>query len=301
MAKKKNGKILLAVMLIACLVLTMGSLIACGEKGDNTEQPGEGGLSVTDNTNADTSAGETSEQDNDYTYDEGLETTITVSCVSGTDGIASQVKNDNGSTTLTFGTIAEDTVYSISGTLNGNVVIDVDETETYKFELELAGLTIQSATEAPIVILSGDKVTLVAKKDTENYIYDNRETVTDEEAYAASVYSKVDLDVQGKGYLWITSKNNKGIHTKDDLKVKNLTLYVNCTDNALKGNDSVTITGTANLTLIATQGDGIKTSNSDISSKGNQKGTITIESGTVNVYAACDGLDAAYNVVISGP
>ena len=38
----------------------------------------------------------------------------------------------------------------------------------------------------------------------------------------------------------------------------------------------------------------------DISAKGNQRGNITISGGTHTVYAACDGLDAAHNVVIDG-
>ena len=35
------------------------------------------------------------------------------------------------------------------------------------------------------------------------------------------MYSSSDLDIQGKGSLEVTS-NDKGIHTKDDLKVKNV-------------------------------------------------------------------------------
>jgi len=47
-------------------------------------------------------------------------------------------------------------------------------------------------------------------------------------------------------------------------------------------------------------GDGIKTSNTDISTKGNQRGIVTLSGGTLNIYAACDGIDAAYNVETSG-
>lgn len=54
----------------------------------------------------------------------------------------------------------------------------------------------------------------------------------------------------------------------------------------------------ATTTLIAAAGDGIKTTNTDFSEKGNQRGTISISGGSHTVYAACDGLDAAYNVVI---
>ncbi|MBQ9121450.1 MAG: carbohydrate-binding domain-containing protein, partial [Clostridia bacterium] len=142
-------------------------------------------------------------------------------------------------------------------------------------------------------------VTLTAKKDCENYIYDRRAAVSkeDEAAYKGAIHSEVDLEISGKGKLTVVSEQNNGIHTKDDLQVKNLTLSVACTDNALKGNDSVEIVN-ANTTLIATKGDGIKTSNSDVSEKGNQRGTVTVTGGTHTIYAACDGTDAAYDVVI---
>ena len=245
----------------------------------------------------DDSAAEASDSDDDYTYVSDLETSLTISCVSGTTNIATQTTNADGSITITFGTISQDTEYNISGTLNGNIVIDVDSTETYDFELNLSGLTLQSESEVPIYIESGANVQISAKKDTENYIYDARAEVTSTNGISAAIYSLVDLDIGGKGALWVYSANNNGIHSKDDLKVKNLTLYVQCEDNALKGNDSVTISS-GTITLIARSGDGIKTTNSSISSKGNQKGNIIIASGTLTVYAACDGIDAAYNVVV---
>lgn len=118
--------------------------------------------------------------------------------------------------------------------------------------------------------------------------------------YSASLYSMADLKIKGKGCLSIESANNNGIHSKDDLEVKNLTLNITCSDNALKGNDSVTIEN-GTTTLIAKSGDTIKTTNSDISDKGNQRGSITIIGGTHNLYAACDAIDAAYDVVINDP
>lgn len=135
------------------------------------------------------------------------------------------------------------------------------------------GFTLTSYSECPLYIASGDKVTVSAKKNTENYIYDMRSEVTDEDEVSSAVYALCDLNVQGKGTLSVKSANNNGIHTKDDLKAKNLTLNVTCKDNALKGNDSVTIESGV-ITLIATEGDGIKTTNSDVSSKGNQRGIV---------------------------
>lgn len=217
---------------------------------------------------------------------------FSVICVEGSAGCYSFVGN-----TLTFSTLSANSVYAISGELDGNIVIDVGD--DYKFELEMCGFTVRCAETEPISIISGDKVTLTAKKEYENFVYDLREAVADDDEtqHSSAVYSTVDLVIGGKGALTVESENNNGIHTKDDLEVKNLTLSVRCVDNALKGNDSVTVIS-GNITLIATAGDGIKTSNTDISSKGNQRGTVTISGGTVNIYAACDGIDAAYDVVI---
>ena len=228
-------------------------------------------------------------------YFEGASTNLIVECLSGTKN-AYKLQG----TTLTFTGISEKSSYSISGSFRGNIVIDVGD--DYKFELEMQGLSIVCNSESPIVIKSGDKVTVKAKKDTKNYIYDMRAAVDSsaENVYSGAIHSEVDLEISGKGELFVISENNNGIHTKDDLEVKNLSLIVACRDNALKGNDSVTVSGGVS-TLIATVGDGIKTSNSDISEKGNQRGTVSITGGTHTIYAACDGIDAAYDVIIDDP
>ena len=225
-------------------------------------------------------------------YFEGESIDFVVECVSGTDK-AYKLEG----TTLTFTTIGEETVYSISGTFRGNIIVDVGN--DYKFDLELHGLSLVCNSTNPITVISGDEVAIKAKKDTKNYIYDMRSAIdsTDETLYSGAIHSDVDLEIGGKGELTVISENNNGIHSKDDLQVKNLTLFVACIDNSLKGNDGIEIEG-GNTTLIASGGDCIKTSNSDISEKGNQRGSISIVGGTHTLYAACDGIDAAYNVTV---
>ena len=225
-------------------------------------------------------------------YFESASTDIDVKCVSGTDK-AYKLEG----TTLTFGAIGEETVYSISGTFRGNIVIDVGD--NYKFDLELHGLSLVCNSANPITVKSGDEVAIKAKQDSKNYIYDMRAAIdqADETLYSGAIHSDVDLEIGGKGALTVVSENNNGIHSKDDLQVKNLTLFVACIDNALKGNDGVEIEG-GDTTLIASGGDCIKTSKSDVSEKGNQRGNITITGGTHTLYAACDGIDAAYNVSV---
>ena len=329
---KKMIALLTAITLIACTML----LTACKTDTGNTQHSGgnpspasvssansaEGQPASADATSAinsadqstTDSASQSATQSNSQSAsqssagtDEPVATTdldFTITCSSGTDNAWTVTQNSvTNEYTVRFSTVSEKTVYSMTGALNGNIVVDGGD--DFKFEIEMTGLTITSAYNAPVVALSGDEFTLTAKKGTTNAIYDKRADVSaDENAYGSAVYSIVDLDVGGKGTLTVTSDNNNGIHTKDDLEVKNLTLTVNCVDNALKGNDSVTITS-GTLTLIARKGDAIKTSNSTIKYEDDgvtikkYKGTIEIDGGTVNIYSACDGIDAAYNAVIS--
>ena len=258
----------------------------------DTDEPGTQG-EVTDLGDDSKTFGEDLETLGAYDgYFENAATDVEVKCVSGTDK-AYKLEG----TTLTFTAIGEETVYSVSGTFRGNIVIDVGD--GYKFDLELHGLSLVCNSANPITVKSGDEVAIKAKKDTENYIYDMRTAIdsADETLYSGAIHSDVDLEIGGKGALTVVSENNNGIHSKDDLQVKNLTLFVACIDNALKGNDSVEIEG-GNTTLIASGGDCIKTSKSDVSEKGNQRGNITVTGGTHTLYAACDGIDAAYNVSI---
>ena len=184
--------------------------------------------------------------------------------------------------------------YDINGKLGeGSIVIDTEG----EVLINLNGVNINSKTTSPINVINADKVEISAKSGTINYITDSRTEAEDEDLTAA-IYSESDLKLKGKGELYIYGNFNNGIHSKDDLDIKNLTLYVKALNNAIKGNDSINIEN-ANVIAISTSGDGLKTTSTDISSKGNQRGTITISGSTkLDIYACCDGIDAAYNVDI---
>ena len=293
---------ILALLMCLILILSGCSSNTNDSGGTQENQPNQGNP---DSSESGTKGEVTDLGDDSKTFGEDLEalgaydgyfesasTDIDVKCVSGTDK-AYKLEG----TTLTFGAIGEETVYSISGTFRGNIVIDVGD--NYKFDLELHGLSLVCNSANPITVKSGDEVAIKAKKDSKNYIYDMRAAIdqADETLYSGAIHSDVDLEIGGKGELTVVSENNNGIHSKDDLQVKNLTLFVACIDNALKGNDGVEIEG-GDTTLIASGGDCIKTSKSDVSEKGNQRGNITITGGTHTLYAACDGIDAAYNVSV---
>lgn len=274
--------------LIAILLASLLLLSSCGP-----ELPQSGGENNTPDGDV---RGETAEvTDIGFEHvEENLETSMTVTC---TEGTANAYTLENG--ILSFTGITQDSIYTVTGNLGGHIVIDV--ADDYKFELVLHGVIIQSSAEAPIIVKNGDKVTLTAKKDTVNFVYDLREAVdsTAEGVYSGAIHAECDLQIGGKGSLTVESKNNNGIHTKDDLEIKNLNLTVTCIDNALKGNDSVTVES-GKIVLISRAGDGIKTSNSDVSEKGNQRGNISILGGEIDIYSAADGVDASHNVTVDG-
>ena len=90
---------------------------------------------------------------------------VTITCLEGTEGCYTTEGN-----TLTFTKVAEDSVYAISGEFQGNIVIDIGD--DYKFDLELHGLSFSCDSANPVLVKSGDRVTITAKKGYQNYIYD---------------------------------------------------------------------------------------------------------------------------------
>lgn len=285
-------KRLLALLL--CIILTITGCKGGNGKNNDYKNPEEKG-DVADLGDGNKTFGESLDDLGIYDgYFDGEEDEVSIECVYGT---KNAYKLENGS--LIFTSVTEETVYAISGSFSGNILIDVGD--SYKFELELYGFSLVCDFTNPITILSGDKVSIKAKRDTENFIYDTRPAIdeTDESLYSGAIHSASDLEIAGKGSLVVYSENNNGIHSKKDLEVKNLSLIVTAVDNSLKGNDSVEITE-ANTTLISTGGDCIKTTNSNLSEKGKQRGVVSIIGGTHSIYAACDGIDAAYDTVIDG-
>ena len=187
--------------------------------------------------------------------------------------------------------------YTLSGLLSdGQIAVDVGDDDEVKLLLDNASISCSFG--APILVKNAAEVTLKAEKDTYNTVTDLRTGSAEGVEEDAAIYAACDLKLSGSGTLIVETAFDNGVKSKDDLSVKNLTLKVTAAGNALKGNDSVEIKS-GNLILISTASDGVKTENSDVSSKEKQRGTVSITGGQVDIYAACDGISAAYNVEIS--
>ena len=191
-------------------------------------------------------------------------------------------------------TITSAGTYTASGLLEGQIVVDAGEND--EVVIELSDATINNGSDSPIKIVSAGTVDVSAKKGTENVINDTRSTKTtdDEDQGEGAIYATCDLKIKGNGTLVVNATYNNGIHTTKDLTIQNLSLKVTAYDNALKGNDSVTVLS-GEVAAISTNGDGVKTENTDVSKNGVTRGDITVSGGTLTVYAAGDGFQAAHN------
>ena len=198
-------------------------------------------------------------------------------------------------------TITKAGEYTVAGLLSeGQLIVDAgDEDEV---TIVLNGTSITCSSGSPIYVKNASEVEIKSEENSFNEVIDNRTEATEDssdDAGNAAIYATCDLKLVGKGVLVVTANYNNGIQSKDDLSIKNVIVKVTAVNNAVKGNDAVDIES-GNIIAISAKGDGIKTSNSSISNKGNQKGIVTITGGNIDVYAACDGIDAAYVVDISG-
>ena len=284
--KKVNKSCVAAVILAMCL-MTSG----CSSQNYTTNSKNTDTTVTSSITAQDTNVTHADDADNYKTEITG-EFSIT-----STDG-STITQNDS------VYTITQAGEYTVTGLLSeGQIVVDADDNA--EITIVLNGTSITCSNGSPIYIKNADNVKIKSEENTYNCIvdarteaYDNSDNSSSENGNAA-IYAACDLKLVGKGALSVTGNYNNGIQSKDDISIKNVTIKVNAVNNAIKGNDEVAIES-GEIIAISRKGDGIKTSNSSLSTKGKQKGNVIISGGNIDIYAACDGIDAAYGVDVSG-
>lgn len=284
--KKVNKSCVAAVILAMCL-MTSG----CGSLNYTTNNKNTDTTVTSSITAQNTNVTHADDADNYKTEITG-EFSIT-----STDG-STVTQNDS------VYTITQAGEYTVTGLLSeGQIVVDADDNA--EVTIVLNGTYITCSNGSPIYIKNADNVKIKSEENTYNCIVDARAEADDNsddtssENGNAAIYAACDLKLVGKGALSVTGNYNNGIQSKDDISIKNVTIKVNAVNNAIKGNDEVAIES-GEIIAISRKGDGIKTSNSSLSTKGKQKGNVIISGGNIDIYAACDGIDAAYGVDVSG-
>lgn len=210
-------------------------------------------------------------------------------------------------------TISEGGSYVLSGSLNGQVLLETGKEESVTLFLD--GLTVCSEKPYAICSVRGKSVNVVLLAGTENHLTvtgaedddqsgeASAEDKTEEQEADAALYVKNDLVLSGSGSLAVESAG-KAVHAKDTLTVGGGTYDLVSADDALNGKDGVTLTGgTFTVRVTDTEkGKGL-TSRGDVtldgadlkiasSNEGIEGLTITFNSGTYEIHSSDDGINA---------
>ena len=185
--------------------------------------------------------------------------------------------------------------YELRGDLsNGQVKVAVGKGEDV--ELILNNFTASCNASAPLYIESANKAVIYLTEGSENHLTDAVQyqyPSADEDKPNACLYAADDLTIKGTGTLYVTGRYNNGIGCRNDLRIRDCTLYITAPNNILKGNDSVEIEA-ATLTLSGGE-DAIKSDTVDRA----DKGYILIAAGTrLSIQCSDDALQATQSITV---
>lgn len=182
-------------------------------------------------------------------------------------------------------TIQDEGTFILTGTLNGMVIVDAEDTD--KLQLVLDGVSIKSESSAALYIRQADKVFVTLAPGSENTLSNGGSyTAIDENNIDAAVFSKEDLTLNGSGSLNIQAAAGHGIVSKDDLVITSGTYQITALSHGLSGKDSVRIAGGS--FNIASGKDGIHAENADDASLG----FAYLSDGTFVISSEGDGISA---------
>ena len=195
----------------------------------------------------------------------------------------------------------DEITYVLSGsTTDGSLTLD----GSYKCTVSLTGLTMTNPNGAAINITNKKRIQLSVKNGTDNTLADGSDG-----SQKACIYSKGQLQLQGKGTLNVAGNTKHAIKSGDYITVKNLTLNItsavgdgiNCEEYFQMKSGAVTISGVGD--------DGIQCDLSGDTSTGEtadhddeDSGNVYLEGGTLNISvtaAAAKGIKADGDMKIS--
>lgn len=282
---------LVSSVLLGGLVLT-GCSSTVGTSG---EVPESSSVTATENTNTavsteglDTGAAATevlaananSTTVNDDEWD--MEGAVTIAL----DGASSSADGDGVTIDGTTVTITAAGTYVLYGQIDGQVIVDTADDGVVALVLD--GAEISCATSAAIAVLSAEDV--VVSLSGSNVLT----STGDDEVANAALFSDADLTITGDGSVTVSSSQNDGITSQDDLMVLSGDITVSAGDDGLRGKDSLTIEG--GTVTVNAGGDALKSDNEEDETSG----YVYIAGGTIDLAAGDDGVQAQTDLVVTG-
>lgn len=306
MKYSRYASICLALLLAASLLASCGSR---GQGGADTQNAGNSSVTVevggsipeSSTGNASMTADPetapeikpaTEPSAGDYTPAE--ETVITL-------GDTAAVEGEGATAQGAVITITRAGTYLVSGrAADGQIIVDTADESKVTLLFNGASLTCQSG--PAVFVKSAPKKVVISTvagsvnllSDGSGYVVPDEEQVEGEIYPNACIYSCEDLELIGDGELHITGNADKGINTKDDLRIKSGTLTVTSVGVGIRANDSLEMSG--GTVTVQAGGDGVKTANTETEGKG----SLTVEGGSLYITAKGDGLSAATDLTVSG-
>ncbi|MBP3204500.1 MAG: carbohydrate-binding domain-containing protein [Lachnospiraceae bacterium] len=307
MIKRKNRGFyggVLAVILAAGMLMTGCGNTADAESGSGASGNGNGvvaGSTVSVSNTAKNSgstkaiSGSTildtsdlfSNRDVEVGYDEAECVRITL------DGSTAQ--SDSGAVKVDGNvvTITDEGTYLLSGTLNGQIIVEAEKSD--KIQLVLDNANISCASSAALYVSQADKVFVTTTAGSENLLETTGEYVAiDDHNIDGAIFARDDITLNGEGSLVVRSATGNGIVGKDDLKITSGTYEITAGNHGLQGKDSIRIAN-GTITITAAQ-DGIHSGNDE----DDTVGYTYIEGGTITIEAEDDGIHSDTQLVIAG-
>lgn len=274
--KKKIFQKIKLMVPLALMTVTLGACSLTSQSSTPTSASATTTQTATSTTKTDTSSYFT-DRDQDASYDESTATKISLS------GSTAKTSGDGASVSGSTVTITAAGTYVLSGS-SENVQIVVKTGDQDKVQIVLDGVAM-TGTDAAIVVENADKTFITLAEGSKNSISDSaNHTNTD---YDAAIYSKDDLTFNGSGSLTIEGKYGNAVESNDDLRITGGTYTIKGYKNGLSANDAINIKE-ASLDITATE-DAIHADNDEDTSLGNlyiQSGTITINAGDDGLHAS---------------
>ena len=195
----------------------------------------------------------------------------------------------------------DEITYVLSGsTADGSLTLD----GSYKCTISLAGLKMTNPSGAAINITNSKRIQLSAMNGTENTLTDGSDG-----SQKACIYSKGQLQLQGKGTLNVAGNTKHAIKSGDYISVKNLTLNItkavgdgiNCEEYFLMKSGTVSISGVGDDGIQCDLG-GDTSTGETADHDDEDSGNACLEGGTLNITvtaAAAKGIKADGDMKIS--
>jgi len=241
---------------------------------------------------------------------------MTVDNASVTDNLVDIAYNASGSATVT---VAGNVAQYVTPTISGNHVsiaqtntdaIDKDEITyqlsgtttdgefaldgSYKCTVSLAGVTLTNPSGPAINISNKKRIQISAKNGTVNTLTDGADA---NESWKACLYSKGQIQLQGKGSLTVNGNTKHAIKSGDYITVKNLTLNLKSTSGDGISCNKYFVMNSGNVTISGVGDDGIQCDFEDDDTvtgettdhEDENSGNVYIQGGTLNISTTAAG------------